>query len=113
MLAATVMALLWAWQRRLHNAGIVDVGWTAIVAGLAILDARLGDGWEFRRAAAGFMIGSWGLRLALYLLYDRVINRPADGHYAERLRAWGDEAPHLGVASVCRPVEHPVVQQIE
>jgi steroid 5-alpha reductase family enzyme len=93
ILAGAVMALLWVWQRRLHNAGIVDVGWTAIVAGLAILDARIGDGWEFRRAAAGFMIGSWGLRLALYLLYDRVLNRPEDGRYAEMRHAWGDEAP--------------------
>ena len=92
-LAAAVMALLWAWQRRRLNAGVVDVGWTALVAGLAVADARFGAGWEFRRAAVGFMIGSWGLRLAVYLLYDRVLNRPEDGRYAEMRRAWGDEAP--------------------
>jgi steroid 5-alpha reductase family enzyme len=93
MLAAAVMALLWLWQGRLRNAGIVDVGWTALVAGLAVLDARIGDGWEFRRAAVGFMMGSWGLRLAVYLLYDRVLGRPEDGRYAEMRRAWGDDAP--------------------
>lgn len=93
MLAAAVMALLWAWHLRLHNAGIVDVGWTALVAGLAILDARLGNGWEYRRAAVGFMMGSWGLRLAVYLLYDRVLNRPEDERYAEMRRGWGAEAP--------------------
>ena len=58
ILAAVVMALLWAWQQRLRNAGVVDVGWTALVASLAILDARFGAGWNYRRAAAGFMIGS-------------------------------------------------------
>jgi steroid 5-alpha reductase family enzyme len=93
MLAAAVMALLWAWHLRRQNAGIVDVGWTALVAGLAILDARLGDGWEYRRAAFGFMMGSWGLRLAVYLLYDRVLNRPEDGRYVEMRRDWGAEAP--------------------
>lgn len=93
ILAAVVMALLWVWQQRLGNAGVVDVGWTALVATLAILDARLGAGWEYRRAAAGFMIGSWGLRLAVYLLYDRVLNRPEDGRYVEMRRAWGASAP--------------------
>ena len=92
ILSALAMALLWAWHRRLHNAGIVDVGWTALVASLAILDARFGQGWEYRRAAVGFMMGSWGLRLAVYLLYDRVLNRPEDGRYAEMRREWGDEA---------------------
>ena len=93
MLAAVVMALLWLWQQRAGNAGIVDVGWTALVAALAILDARFGTGWEYRRAAAGFMMGSWGLRLAVYLLYDRVVSRPEDGRYVEMRREWGAAAP--------------------
>jgi steroid 5-alpha reductase family enzyme len=93
ILAAAAMALLWAWHRRLQNAGVVDVGWTALVASLAILDARLGDGWAYRRAAVGFMMGSWGLRLAVYLLYDRVLDRPEDGRYVEMRREWGAKAP--------------------
>lgn len=93
MLAAVAMTLLWAWYRRLENAGIVGVGWTALVAGLAVLDARLGDGWAYRRAAVGFMMGSWGGRLAVYLLYDRVLNRPEDGRYAGLRRDWGVDAP--------------------
>ncbi len=93
MLAAVVMALLWLRQQRTGNAGIVDVGWTALVAALAVLDARFGAGWNYRRAAAGFMIGSWGLRLAVYLLYDRVLNRPEDGRYVEMRREWGGAAP--------------------
>ncbi len=92
MLAAAVMALLWVWQRRVQNAGIVDVGWAALVAGLAVADARFGDGWEYRRALVGFMMGSWGLRLAVYLLYDRVLNRAEDGRYVEMRRAWGADA---------------------
>jgi steroid 5-alpha reductase family enzyme len=91
--AAAVMALLWLWHGRLRNAGVVDVGWTALVAALAVLDTRLETGWEFRRTAIAFMMGSWGLRLAVYLLYDRVLARPEDGRYAEMRRAWGAGAP--------------------
>lgn len=90
--AAVVMALLWAWQRRTHNARIVDAGWTALVAGLALLYARIGDGDVYRRAAMASMMGSWGLRLCVYLLYDRVLGKPEDGRYAAMRRAWSDEA---------------------
>ena len=33
IVAAVVMAGLWAWSVRLQNAGVVDVGWTALVGG--------------------------------------------------------------------------------
>ena len=39
------------------------------------------------------MIGSWGLRLAVYLLYDRVLGRAEDGRFAELRREWGGDAP--------------------
>ena len=34
ILAAVVMVLLWVWHLRLRNAGVVDAGWTALVASL-------------------------------------------------------------------------------
>jgi len=42
-----------------------------IVGVLAILYAVFGDGWPPRRAAIGFMIGSWAARRAIVLLYTR------------------------------------------
>jgi len=92
ILATAVMALLWFWHRRLRNAGIVDAGWAALVGGLAVLYAVLGDGWTPRRAAIAFMMGSWGARLAVYLLYDRVFGKAEDGRYAELRRRHGDAA---------------------
>jgi steroid 5-alpha reductase family enzyme len=92
ILSAAVMALLWAWQRRSHNAGVVNVGWTALIAALTLLDARVGEGDVYRRAAIASMMGSWGLRLSVYLLYDRVLGKPEDGRYAAMRQAWGDAA---------------------
>jgi steroid 5-alpha reductase family enzyme len=80
LLAAIVMAVLWAWHLRDRNAALVDAGWTALVAGLAILYANLGDGAWSRRSAIAWMMGSWGARLVVYLLYVPAHGRP------ERLR---------------------------
>jgi len=90
--AAGAMALLWLWHRKEQNAGVVDGGWALLVGGLTVFDALLGDGWPPRRAAIAFMMGSWGARLAVYLLYDRVFGRPEDGRYAELRRKRGDGA---------------------
>jgi steroid 5-alpha reductase family enzyme len=86
------MALLWFWHLKLRNAGIVDGGWAFLVGGLAVLYAALAHGWPPRRAAIAFMMGSWGARLTVYLLYDRVFGRPEDGRYAELRRRRGEGA---------------------
>jgi steroid 5-alpha reductase family enzyme len=85
------MAGLWAWHRRLRNAGVVDVGWAASVGGLAVFYAVTGDGALVRRVAIAAMMGTWSARLAWYLLFDRVLGRPEDGRYAD-LRARGSYA---------------------
>jgi steroid 5-alpha reductase family enzyme len=92
LLAAVVMALLWAGHRHLKNAGLVDPGWTGLVAALAIIDACYSDGAPARRSAIGFMMGSWGARLTIYLLYDRVLGRPEDGRFVELRRRFGSRA---------------------
>jgi steroid 5-alpha reductase family enzyme len=88
------MAGLWVWHRRLQNAGVVDVGWAASVGGLAVFYAIVGDGALERRIAIAAMMGTWGARLAWYLLFDRVLGRPEDGRYAD-LRARGSFAAAL------------------
>ena len=57
------MAALWAMQLRTKNAGVVDAGWTALVAGLAIFYATQAHGMPGRRLAIASMMGSWGARL--------------------------------------------------
>lgn len=84
--AAVVMTALWVWHVRIRNAGVVDVGWAASLAGVALLYAWLGVGYAPRRWMIGGMMALWGMRLAIYLLRDRVIGRPEDSRYAD-LRA--------------------------
>ena len=79
--AVLTMAVLWAIAWRLRNAGIVDVGWTYLVATLAVMCAALGPGWPSRRLLVAVMFGVWGLRLGTYLLVDRVIGRPPRYHW--------------------------------
>ena len=39
------------------------------------------------------MTGMWGLRLALYLLFTRVIGHPEEGRYQELRRKWKTNIP--------------------
>ena len=112
LLAAIAMAALWAWQqfpagnrillatmaperdvlpeRRGSYPGsvLLDVGWTALVACLAILDASVGGGAWTRRSAIAWMMGSWGASLVVQRLYaPRPFGTPdpADGAQTELL----------------------------
>src|SRR6185436_3021099 len=80
---AALMLALWVWHLRIRNAGVVDFGWAASVALLAVLDAALGPGYAPRRWLIAGMMGVWGARLAVYLLRDRILGRPEDSRYAD------------------------------
>jgi steroid 5-alpha reductase family enzyme len=85
------MTVLWLWHRRLGNAGVVDVGWALSVGGAALVYGVLAGGDRARRLTIAAMFGVWSVRLAWYLLNDRVLGRPEDGRYAD-LRARGSYA---------------------
>jgi steroid 5-alpha reductase family enzyme len=86
-IAATVMFALWLVQRRTSDAGIVDIGWAATLAGLALLYAALGDAPPLRRLLVGAMGFLWGARLALHL-HVRNHGRPEDGRYRQLRKDW-------------------------
>jgi steroid 5-alpha reductase family enzyme len=92
LLLAVVMASVWAAARRIRNAGIVDVAWSANFALLALLFATTLPGYRPRRLLIGGMTLVWSLRLACFL-YRRVMgHHPAeDGRYERLRREW---APH-------------------
>ncbi len=92
VLMAAMMAALWLVQRARRDAGVVDVGWAAGLGVLAILYAAAGGGDPWRRALVGVMAGGWSLRLAWYLLADRIVGKPEDGRYQELRARWGERA---------------------
>jgi steroid 5-alpha reductase family enzyme len=77
VIAAATMAVLWLWQRRTGSVPITAV-WPALVGALAILHATQGDGAWMRRSAIGWMMGSWGARLAIQSLYTRAADPGGD-----------------------------------
>jgi steroid 5-alpha reductase family enzyme len=85
------MLLLWLAQRRSRNAGVVDAGWTAAVAGLAITHAATGSGDPIRRAAIAAFAGIWGVRLLAHLVM-RLRREPEDGRYRAMRTNWGSAA---------------------
>lgn len=90
--ACGLMALLWLVQVRIRDASHVDVGWAGGLALLAVLFAVIGPGDAGHRGLVGLLGGLWGARLALYLLFNRVLGKPEDGRYATLREKWGGQA---------------------
>jgi steroid 5-alpha reductase family enzyme len=88
-----VMLLLWLIHLALGNAAIVDAGWAGGLALLGVLYAAMGTGWAPRRITIAAMAVVWGMRLALYLLFTRVIGHPEEGRYVELRREWRTHVP--------------------
>lgn len=77
LVAAVAMAALWRWQLHLRKAGVAEAASPLVTAALAVIYANVGDGAAVHSSAIAWMIGSWGARLGVYLLWDEVLERPA------------------------------------
>jgi steroid 5-alpha reductase family enzyme len=92
-IAAAVMFVLWLVELRTADASSVDVGWAALLACFAVGFAVSGSGSSEQRLLAGLVGGVWGGRLALYLLFDRVLSgKGEDGRYKALRGHWGEKA---------------------
>jgi steroid 5-alpha reductase family enzyme len=91
VLSCGVMFALWLVQRRIHNAGIVDIGWTLLTGINGVLFAAATTGVPWLRWLAGTMIAIWATRLAAYLA-KRVIGHPEEGRYVTLRKQWGPNA---------------------
>ena len=89
---ALAMLVFYMVQRRTKNAGIVDFVWAAGVGALALFYAAVASGDGTRRVLLAVLAGTWSLRLAVYLLVNRVLGRPEDGRYRMLRRNWGERA---------------------
>jgi len=92
-IVAGMMLVLWIIHLLIRNAAIVDVGWAAGLAVLAFFYAIAAPGYAARRWATASMVGFWGLRLAAYLLFARVIGKPEEGRYVQLRKEWKTYLP--------------------
>jgi steroid 5-alpha reductase family enzyme len=83
-----LMLFLWLIHLPMQNAAIVDAGWAGGMALLGVLYGVMGTGWAPRRAVIAMMALVWGLRLALFLLFTRIIGHPEEGRYVQLRREW-------------------------
>ncbi len=90
---AVVMLGVYLISRRIHNAGLVDVAWSGGIGVLAIFFAVQATGDTGRRILTAVLAAGWSLRLAYYLLTDRVLGESAeDGRYQMLREKWQDRA---------------------
>jgi steroid 5-alpha reductase family enzyme len=88
VIVAGMMLALWAIHLLIRNAAVVDVGWAAGLGALGIFYAVAGPGYGPRKVAVAAMTGIWGLRLAIHLLFSRVIGKPEEGRYVQLRKEW-------------------------
>src|SRR6202158_2660067 len=88
VIVATMMFALWVVHLLMRNAAVVDVGWAAGLATLAIFYAAKGPGYPARKWAIAAMAGFWGLRLGGVFVFSRAVRQPEGGGYLQLRRGW-------------------------
>lgn len=92
LLASGLMLVLWRYEVRHNDAGVVDVGWSLGLGLSVTLLALLGEMPATQRAAVALVAAPWAYRLAMYLLIDRVRGKAEDGRYQALRAKWGANA---------------------
>jgi steroid 5-alpha reductase family enzyme len=96
--AAVWMFGLWLIQLKHHNASLADAGWCAGLIGAFMWYALMVEGDPARRILVALMISLYGLRLGIYILFDRVLGKQEDPRYRSVRRRWGRQEPAFMLA---------------
>src|SRR5262249_6465936 len=100
------LAGFWMWPRQLRRSGVADAIWPLVTAALAVFYANAGAGDGARRSAVAWMIGSWGARLAVHLLWVDVFGGEPD---ERRESLWHFERQALRAAFFSLPALFPSI----
>lgn len=93
-IVAVAMVIMWLRQLRTQDATSVDVAWAFGLGFLAVFYRQFAGGDGTRALIVAVMAAIWALRLAIYLLRDRVLRRAGeDGRYKYLRGYWGTRAP--------------------
>ncbi|MEO6882975.1 MAG: DUF1295 domain-containing protein [Bacteroidia bacterium] len=87
--ACFVLFLVWLLQKKLKNAGIVDIFWSYNFPIIALIYFFLGNGFQQRKILIIIMVIIWGARLGTYLLV-RIFSHlhTEDGRYKQLREEW-------------------------
>jgi steroid 5-alpha reductase family enzyme len=87
------MAAAWFIQQRSGNSGWVDTIWTFGVGLTGAAGALVSsDSWQAPQILVAAFAAIWALRLGVHIA-SRSAKIPNDPRYAEKIRAWGRDAP--------------------
>lgn len=91
-LLSIVMTFAWVFQKRVGNAGWVDVFWSVAVGlaglGFAVVPLDDGDALTPRQILVALLVLVWSVRLALHLA-ERASRGAEDARYANFRKHWG------------------------
>lgn len=91
LVAALLMVGMFAIQKRIGDAGVVDIAWSLGVVGVVILYAQLVS-WDLPRTWLVVAVTAlWGLRLSLHV-FIRFLTMKPDGRYEKLKEEWGTQA---------------------
>jgi steroid 5-alpha reductase family enzyme len=91
-LVITAMVLLWVVSVRMHDVSVVDIGWGAAGALIALATFFLADGVLSRKILLTAMATIWGVRLALHIGV-RKKGKGEDFRYAAMRAEFGESFP--------------------
>ncbi len=92
-ISSTMMLAIWIVARKIMNAGIVDVAWSAGFTLVTIYYCACGAGDLTQRWLICIMTAIWSMRLSLHLLNRVLKHHPIeDGRYAALRKEWGESA---------------------
>lgn len=86
------MTCLWSFHLGRGEADIIDFGWTCGIGASALWFSLLGHGDSLRRTVVAVLALVWTIRLATYLMRDRVLKPGEDPRYHELRLKWGNRA---------------------
>ncbi|CAL8478716.1 MULTISPECIES: DUF1295 domain-containing protein [Caballeronia] len=86
-----VFSVVWLWQLRTENAGMVDPVWAASLGAAALFIAACGTGAMVNRVCVAAGGAVWGARLAQHL-WRRNHGKPEDPRYRAFRERWGAQA---------------------
>jgi steroid 5-alpha reductase family enzyme len=89
---ALAFSIVWLWQLRTNNAGMIDPVWAGALGAVAVFAGVASNGAPLNRVLVAACGGAWGMRLAVHL-WRRNHGKPEDARYRQFRDQWATAAP--------------------